>query len=224
MRRWPERQRRTPWLPWLLVGGTGTVLTLAAANGWRSLLERSYERARPWVESRVGQVLGHPLEMGPLQGIGPDGLRIGPSRLLPGSRDSSSVQLQGATVSLDPFESWRRRQLILDLTFHGAEADLRRNADGQLWVLGPLPPGGEPPALELRLRLLEPATLRFWGLAADRTRPITLTAAGQVDLGLRRRALDLRARAAAPGLPGMALLVKVAPWCERHNSAAMAGK
>jgi len=216
MRRWPERQRRTPWLPWLLVGGTGTVLTLAAANGWRSLLERSYERARPWVESRVGQVLGHPLEMGPLQGIGPDGLRIGPSRLLPGSRDSSTVQLQGATVSLDPFESWRRRQLILDLTFHGAEADLRRNADGQLWVLGPLPPGGEPPALELRLRLLEPATLRFWGLAADRTRPITLTATGQVDLGLRRRALELRARAAAPGLPGMALLRGSGNWRDRR--------
>ncbi|MFM7266716.1 MAG: hypothetical protein ACKOZW_14225, partial [Cyanobium sp.] len=150
MRRWPERKRRTPWLPWLLLGGAGTVLSLAAVNGWRSLLDRGYERARPWVERRVGQALGHPLQIGPLQALGPDGLRIGPSRLLRGQGDDSTVRLEGATLAVDPFESWRRRQLILDLTFHGAEVDLRRNADGQLWVLGALPPGGEPPALELR--------------------------------------------------------------------------
>ena len=200
----------------LLLGGAGTVLTLAAANGWRSLIERTYLRARPWVESQVGRALGHPLQIGPLQGIGPEGLRIGPSRLQPGPRDDSTVRLSGATVSVDPFESWRRRQLILDLTFHGAEVDLRRNAQGQLWVLGTLPPGGEPPPLELRLRLLEPATFRLWGLAADRSRPITLTAAGQVDLGLRRRGLDLRARAAAPGLPGMALLRGSGNWRDRR--------
>ena len=200
----------------LLLGGAGTVLTLAAANGWRSLIERTYLRARPWVESQVGRALGHPLQIGPLQGIGPEGLRIGPSRLQPGPRDDSTVRLSGATVSVDPFESWRRRQLILDLTFHGAEVDLRRNAQGQLWVLGTLPPGGEPPPLELRLRLLEPATFRLWGLAADPSRPITLTAAGQVDLGLRRRGLDLRARAAAPGLPGMALLRGSGNWRDRR--------
>ena len=192
------------------------MLTLAAANGWRSLLDRTVERARPWVESRVGGALGHPLEIGPLEGIGFDGLRIGPSRLLPGSRDNSTVRLQGATVSVDPLESWRRRQLILDLTFRGAEVDLRRNADGQVWVLGSQPPGGEPPPLELRMRLLEPATVRLWGLAADRIRPITLTAAGQVDLGLRRRGLELRARAAAPGLPGSAFLQGSGNWQQRR--------
>ncbi|MEB3255181.1 MAG: translocation/assembly module TamB domain-containing protein [Synechococcaceae cyanobacterium] len=211
-------RRRSRWLL-LLAGGTGGVLVLAAANGWQSLLERIYGRARPWIEAQVSRSLGHPLQLGPLQGVALDGLRIGPSRLLPGARDASTVRVQGASVAVDPFASWRQRQLILDITFHGAEADLRRNADGQVWVLGNLPPGGEPPPLELRLRVLEPGTLRLWGFSGDPARPFTIQLAGQVNLGLRRRALELRTRATAPGLPGSAVIGGNGNWRQRRWQA-----
>jgi translocation and assembly module TamB len=211
--------RRSLWLLLLLLGGTGGVLLLAAVNGWQALLERLYGRARPWVEAQVSRSLGHPLQLGPLQGVAADGLRIGPSRLLPGPHDNSTVQVRGASVSLDPLSSWRSRQLILDITFDGAEVDLRRNPEGQVWVLGNLPPGGEPPPLELRLRLLDPATLRLWGFSADRARPLTLQAAGQVNLGLRRRALEFRARTTAPGLPGSAVIGGNGNWRQRRWQA-----
>ena len=235
MRRLPERTRRrwrpssvgetggrprpSPWLPLLVAGGAGGLLLLAAVNGWQALLERLYGRTRPWIEAQVSRSLGHPLRLGPLQGVGADGLRIGPSQILPGPRDASSVRVQGASVSFDPLASWRSRQLILDLPFQVAQADLRRNAEGQVWVLGSLPPGGEPPPLELRLRLLEPATLRLWGFSTDRARPLTLQAAGQVNLGLRRRALELRARATAPGLPGSAVIGGSGNWRQRRWQA-----
>jgi translocation and assembly module TamB len=230
MRRLPERLRRragaTPpargcLLLLLLLSTLTGALLWGLASGWRALLDRLYVRTRPWIEGQVGRALGRPLQLGPLEGIGPDGLRIGASRLLPGPKDGSSVRVAGASVSVPPLASWRSRQLILDLTFRGVEADLRRNPAGQVWVMGELPPGGEPPPLELRLRLLERGTLRLWGFSADRARPITLAAAGQANVGLRRRGLELRARAWAPGLAGSAAVRGSGNWRDQHWQALL---
>ena len=221
MRRLPERMRQRPdaapptrgcLLQLLLLSALAGGLLWAAVHSWEALLRRIYLEARPRLEAQVGRVLGRPLQLGPLEGIGADGLRIGPSRLLGGQKDDSSVRVRGASVTVEPLASWRRRRLILDITFRGAEVDLRRNRQGQVWVMGELPPGGEPPPLELRLRLLERGTLRLWGFSADRLRPLTLSAAGQADLGLRRRQLELRARAWAPGLEGSAALRGAGNW------------
>lgn len=221
MRRLPERLRQTPGAPrsgqgcllqLLLLGGLAGALLWWGVSGWRALLDRLYGQARPWIEGQVGRALGRPLQLGPLEGIGPEGLRFGPSRLLPGAKDGSTVRVAGGTLSVPPLASWRSRQWILDLTFRGAEADLRRNEAGQVWVMGVLPPGGEPPPLELRLRFLERGIVRLWGFASDRARPITLTTAGQVNLGLQRRGLELRARAWAPGQEGSVVASGSGDW------------
>ena len=70
-------------------------LGLAGAAGvgvvaWKRsdvLLGRIYEHWRPRLEDQVGKVMGRPLRLGPFQGLGPDGVRIGPSRFLPGPED-----------------------------------------------------------------------------------------------------------------------------------------
>jgi|688.fasta_scaffold06122_12 translocation and assembly module TamB len=203
----------------LLAGGLIGALALTVRIASRDLLNRIYGHWRPRLELQVGRVMGRPLQLGPLEGLAPDGLRIGPSRFLPGPKDGSTVSVRAMTVFIDPVASWRQRQLILDLSFEAAEADLRRNAAGQIWVLGSLPPGPEPPPLELRMRFLQPASVRLWGLGADPARPISLHTAGQVNVGLRRRALDLRARAWAPGQRGSAVVSGDGNWQRRRWQA-----
>jgi translocation and assembly module TamB len=203
----------------LLAGGLIGALALTVRIASRDLLNRVYEHWRPRLEQQVGKVMGRPLQLGPLEGLAPDGLRIGPSRFLPGPKDGSTVSVRAMTVLVDPVASWRQRQLILDLSFEAAEVDLRRNAAGQIWVLGSLPPGPEPPPLELRLRMLQPAAVRLWGLGADAARPISLNAAGQVTVGLRRRAIDLRARAWAPGQRGSAVVSGDGNWQQQRWQA-----
>jgi translocation and assembly module TamB len=220
--RWlPMRLRQTPGatppvragrLRLLLLCGLAGALLWALASGWRSLLEGLYGRSRPWIEEQVGRALGRPFQLGPLEGIGLDGLQIGPSRLLPGVKDGSSVRVTGGSVSVPPLASWRRRQLILDITLRGGEVDLRRNAAGQVWVMGARPPGEKPPPLELRLRLQDPATVRLWGFSAERARPLTLTAIAQANLGLQRRAGELRGRVWAPGEGGSVLVSGSGNW------------
>ncbi|MFM7732403.1 MAG: translocation/assembly module TamB domain-containing protein [Cyanobium sp.] len=205
----------------LLSGGLVASLALAVRIASRDLLQRVYAHWRPRIEQQVGRVMGRPLQLGPLEGLAADGLRIGPSRFLRGPKDGSTASFQGVTVFVDPLASWRQRQLILDLSFEGAQADLRRNADGQIWVLGALPPGPEPPPLELRFRLLQPGTVRLWGVGADAARPITLSAAGQVNMALRRRAIEVRSRAWAPGQPGSAVVSGGGNWQTRRWQALL---
>jgi translocation and assembly module TamB len=203
----------------LLAGGLIGALALALRIASRDLLNRVYEHWRPRIEQQVGRVMGRPLQLGPLEGLAPDGLRIGPSRFLPGPKDGSTASVRAMTLFIDPLASWRQRQLTLDLSFEGAQADLRRNAAGQVWVLGPLPPGPEPPPLELRLRMLQPAAVRLWGFGSDQARPLSLSAAGQVNVGMRRRAIDLRARAWVPGQRGSAVIRGDGNWQKRRWQA-----
>ena len=205
----------------MLVGGGLAVggLALGASAllwGWSDrLLARIYESWRPTLERQVGRVMGRPLQLGPYRGIGPEGLRIGPSRLLPGRQDGSSAAAKSLAVLVDPLGSWHSRSLILDLAFRGAEADLRPNARGQVWVLGSLPPGGEPPRLDLRFRLVQPGQVRLWGVGRG-PGPMSFGASGRARLRTHLRQLDLQARATVPGQGGEALLEGEGNWRQRR--------
>ena len=202
-----------PWRRAALIGlGLGGLGALVIGSD--RLVGHLYDRWRPRLERQVGRLMGRPLQLGPYQGIGPDGLRVGASRFLNGPRDGSTAAVRSLRLLVDPLASWRRRQLVLDISLTRARADLRPNREGQVWVLGPLPPGGEPPPLELRFRLLEPGDLAIHGLG-NRPQPLRLQLAGQVGVFPRQRRLDGRVRAWLPATPGSALLVGGGSWKQR---------
>ncbi|MEB3333204.1 MAG: hypothetical protein VKI83_12020, partial [Synechococcaceae cyanobacterium] len=174
-------------------------------------LRRLYEHWRPQLERQIGAVMGRPLQLGPYRGFGPDGLRVGPSRLLPGSLDHSSASVRGLTVQIDPFGSWQRGEAVLDLSLAGARADLRPDRQGRLWVLGSLAPGQTPPRLDLRLRLLDSADLTIRPLPAGTT-PLRLQLQGQVRVQPPQRRLQGLVRVRQPGRSGSLLLEGQGQW------------
>ncbi|MFS6827739.1 hypothetical protein [Cyanobium sp. ATX-6F1] len=103
-----------------------------------------YELWRPRIERPVSRAMGHPLVLGPYEGLRPWGFEVGPSRFLPGPKDGSSVLVQRLIVRLMPLESLRQGVPVLALRLEGASAQMRRNARGQYWVLGPQEPTGSP--------------------------------------------------------------------------------
>ena len=195
----------------LIIGGAGAIGIGGLWWGSDRLIGGLYEGVKPRLENQIGKVLGHPLKLGPYRGLGVDGLRLGPSRILEGRHDRSSVSARSVTVLVDPLTSLRTRTLMLDLSFAGARADLRRNAKGQFWVLGTMPPGGEPPPLDLTFRLLQPARVKLWGLGPSPS-PLALNATGRVGMQLKRSAMDLRARLAFPGVSGSASIQGTGQW------------
>jgi len=188
----------------------GTALVLASDR----LLKLAYERLRPQIERQVGRVMGHPLRLGPYRGFGADGLVVGPSRFLAGDRDASTASVDEVRATIDPFTSWRLRTLVLDLSFRGAEVDLRRNGRGWWWELGALPPGPEPPRLDLTFRLLEPAAVRLHGLGAA-TGPFRLQATGEARLRPHERALDAGALVRLSGQEGSVRIDGFGRWRDR---------
>ncbi len=214
MRLLPERcsplTRRLVWTT-LTVGTVGGVGILALWWWYDRLIARVYEHWRPTLERQISQVMGHPLQLGPYRGVGADGLRIGPSRFLPGPEDRSTAGVEGVTIAIDPLASWRKRAAVLSLSFDGARADLRRNARGQIWVLGKAAPGQEPPRLDLRFRLPQPAQVRLWGVGSGRG-PLAFTATGEVGVRTHRNEIDLRTKVQVPGLKGSAAVNGEGQW------------
>lgn len=133
--------------------------------------------------------MGHPLRLGPFEGLRPWGLVVGPSRFLAGPKDGSTAQVQRLIVRFMPLESLRRGVPVVGLRLEGASAQMRRNANGQYWVLGPQVPGEAPPPLALSMALAEPATVRLEPAGV----PVRLGA--RLDLNLQRRRLDWRGNA-----------------------------
>ena len=198
--------RRRAWKGLLAVGLAGAGLGVGVV-WFDRIVAGLYGRFRPSLERQIGAALGRPLALGPYRGLGADGVWIGPSRFLPGREDSSTASVEAVRLRLDPMASLRLRGPVLDVGLQGARAELRRNARGQFWVLGAAPPGREPPRLDLRLGLLQPGAVRFWGAGAT-ARPLDLALSGQVALRLHRREIDLGLRLAPPaGGGGGSLLV-----------------
>jgi translocation and assembly module TamB len=204
-------------LVWLtLLGLVAAVLGLLIA--WQRsdlILGRLYNHWRPWLEGQVGKVMGRPLELGPYQGFGPEGVRIGPSRFLPGARDGSTAGVKGLVVRVDPLASWRHQVLRLELDLQGAQADLRRNAKGQLWTFGRVAPGRKPPRISLTFRMLQPAQVRLWNLGAN-PQPLAVDLQGQARVAIHEQSVDWRAKAQSPGKPGVARVHGGGNWSRQR--------
>ncbi len=201
---WRPPRRR---IPVLAVAGAATLLAAAGVGWWGAerLVGRLYLAWRPDLETRIGRGLGHPVRLGPYRGLRPWGLAIGPSQVLPGPDDDSSLQLASLDVFLDPLASLARATPVLDLRPRGAQLDLRRNAQGRYWVFGAAAVR-RPPRLDLRLRLDGPARVRLSppGLSE--------TIEGRVAVSLQRRTVDWSGHAGAGGAAGRIALDGSADW------------
>ncbi|MFN9645235.1 MAG: translocation/assembly module TamB domain-containing protein [Cyanobacteriota bacterium] len=200
----------------LLALGLATVVGGGVVVWQRSdqILGRIYTHWRPRLEVVVGRVMGRPLRLGPFQGLGPDGVRIGPSRFLPGPKDGSSAAVDGLVARIDPLASWRDRSLHLTLDLRGAEVDLRRQGKGSIWTFGAVAPGGQPPRLALAVRLLDPARVRLWNLGAD-PRPLRVDLLGQATVTTHAQAVTWRARASELGSKGVARVLGGGNWAQQ---------
>ena len=206
------------WSPQLL---SGLLLTSFAATGllalaiWSDkLITQIYNQFKPILERQIGQVMGHPLSLGAYQGMGWDGIRIGPSGFGPGLQDRSTASVSRLKIAIDPIASWRRRAYQLELSLDGAQADLRLNNKGQIWVMGEAS-GGEPPPIALRIRVSQPARLRFWGFSPGGN-AISFNSAAQVGVQLRRSELDLRARISSPNQSGALMTALKGRWNDQR--------
>jgi translocation and assembly module TamB len=181
------------------LGGLGLLAAggLLLRFGLDPLLQRLYDHWRPRLEQIVGKAMGHPLQLGPYRGFGPTGLRVGQSRFLAGPQDRSTIVVQELRALPLPLASWRDRSLVLELDLRDAEVDLRRNAYGQVWLLGRQAPGGAPPRLELRFRLPTSARLRLWGVSPQ-ARPLAVEGRGGAVLRLHDRSLTFQVGLATP--------------------------
>ena len=196
----------------VLGGGALAGLVLVALISSHGVLARIYEHWRPWIERQVSNVMGHPLQLGPYQGFGPEGLEVGPSRFLTGQRDDSTISVQGVRARVRPLASWQQRSLQLELDFKGAEVDLRRNRRGAIWTLGSLAPGRRAPRLNLTFRLLEPARVRLWGFSQPGRPPLNALVRGQANLSLPASRIDVRSRLEWPQDPGALLMHGTGQW------------
>lgn len=185
-----------------LSGGAGLIGAWWATD---HVARWAYESWRPQLQVLIGRGLGHPVQLGPYEGLRPWGLNIGPSRVLSGPADRSNLSLDGAGVNLDPLASLAERALVLDLRPRGARLNLIPNARGQLWVFGPAGTR-KPPRLTLNLLLEKPARLQLGSGALD------LKVQGRAGVRLHRRSVDWRATARTGAGSGRAQVRGKANW------------
>jgi len=204
-----SRSRRPRLLLAAVLGGSAGLI----ATWWGAdhLARWAYESWRPRLQVLIGRGLGHPVQLGPYEGLRPWGLSIGPSRVLSGPADRSNLSLDGITVNLDPLASLVERAAVLDLRPRGAQLRLISNTRGQLWVFGPV---GDrpPPRLTLNVLLEQPGRLQLGSTALD------LKLQGRAGVRLHQRKVDWRATArpraqgTAAASNGRALLRGSANW------------
>ncbi|MEB3348963.1 MAG: translocation/assembly module TamB domain-containing protein [Cyanobacteriota bacterium] len=207
--RWPRQAQRD-----LLVVAAGGGLLALTVSQMDRLLAGAYGRARPPLERQLGRVMGHPLSLGPYQGIGLHGLEVGPSRLLPSRDDRSQASVSGLSVGVDLLASLRQGLPVLGIRLHGARADLVRNRNGGFWSLGRLPPG-EPPRLDLRLVLADAARVQLRNLTPGAP-PLQLGVTGRVGLQLHEQRLSALAAVQPSGQRGRVQLEGRGTWREQR--------
>ena len=89
-------------------GLAGTFVALGGVLIWSGadlLVGRTISRFSPQIEKTLSNSLGHPLEIGVYEGLRPWGVALGRTRLLPGEKDFSSVNISNLTVKFAPFAS-----------------------------------------------------------------------------------------------------------------------
>ena len=77
-------------------GLAGTFVAFGGVLIWSGadlLVGRTISRFSPQIEKTLSNSLGHPLKIGAYRGLRPWGIALGRTKLLPGEKDSSSVNI-----------------------------------------------------------------------------------------------------------------------------------
>ncbi len=119
-------------------GLAGTFVALGGVLIWSGadlLLGRTISRFSPQIEKTLSNSLGHPLKIGAYRGLRPWGVALGRTKLLPGKKDSSSVDISTLTVKFAPFASLFNWQPVAIFYPNGTEIILTKNNKGSFWAL-----------------------------------------------------------------------------------------
>ncbi len=164
-------------------GLAGTFAALGGVLIWSGtdlLVDKTISRFSPQIEKTLSNSLGHPLKIGSYRGLRPWGVELGPTKVLPGIKDSSSVNISNLTIKFAPFASLLNWQPVAILTPKGTEIILRKNDTGSFWVV---PQNDNPKKINLQLKfnLKEPAKIIF------NPGDTTLLAKGNLSLNLAKK-------------------------------------
>jgi len=161
----------------------GTFLALGSVLIWSGsdlLLGRTISRFSPQIEKKLSIALGHPLKIGSYNGIRPWGIALGPTKILPGINDSSSVNISTLTVKFAPFASLLNWKPVAIINPKGTEVILNKNDNGFFWVL-PSSSNSKPNNFNLRFNLKGSTKIVF------NSGETTIFARGNIGLNLAKK-------------------------------------
>ncbi len=144
-------------------GLTGTLVAFGGILIWSGadiLVGRTISRFSPRIEKTLSNSLGHPLEMGTYRRLVPWGVELGPTKLLPSLKDSSSVNISNLTIKFAPLASLFNWQPVAIFNPKGTKILLNRNDTGSFWVM-PQSDSSKPLNFHLRFNLKDPTKIVF---------------------------------------------------------------
>ncbi len=164
-------------------GLAGTFAALGGVLIWSGadlLVGRTISRFSPQIEKTLSNSLGHPLKIGSYRGLRLWGIELGPTRLLPGIKDTSSVNISTLTIKFAPFASLFNWQPVAIFNPKGTEILLSKNDTGSFWIV---PQNDNPKKINLQLKfnLKEPTKILF------NPGYTTLLAKGNLSLNLEKK-------------------------------------
>ncbi len=164
-------------------GLAGTFAALGGVLIWSVadlLVDRTISRFSPQIEKTLSKSLGHPLIIGPYKGLRPWGVKLGPTNILPGIKDSSSVKTSTLTIKFAPFASLLNWQPVAVFYPKGTEITLSKNENGSFWV-SPQIDKSKKINLQLKFNLKKPTKIVF------NSGDTTLLAKGDLSINLNKK-------------------------------------
>ncbi|MEA5463434.1 translocation/assembly module TamB domain-containing protein [Leptothoe sp. PORK10 BA2] len=171
----PPEGRRF-WKIAAITCGTGALLvgTAVAVGSWL-FINRGLT---PLLERRLSILLERELELGDLEGLSWNGLRVGPSTLNATAMDPTYVTTESVEVGFNPLQVLFERKLDIDLRLTGAAGYLEQHPD-EGWIGTDIPtfePPPKEPLIKVRMDEIEvmDSAITLVPLPADGAEPTPL--------------------------------------------------
>jgi hypothetical protein len=123
------------------------------------LAEGVFGRVRPGLERSLSAQLDQQVRLGRYLGLRAWGVQLGPLSVAPRGMNRSSLRVERLNLTLAPLASLRQGVPTLLLDLGPTTVTLEANNRGQYWRAPARSRGQQPPQLDLRARLLQPAQL-----------------------------------------------------------------
>lgn len=157
-----------------LLAGTGAV----AWWGWNYVKEQ----LPPLVAKNLSETLNRPVKVGKVEGLGLNGIRLGPSSIPPTANDTDRAATQGVEASFNLLQTLRTRKLALDITLVKPDIFLEQQKEG--WITTRLKQQEEEGFIDLKTIRARDGTVELLSLGktAGKRSPVVLNQVnGKVD-------------------------------------------